>query len=129
MDLDDVGVVADIRARCTEVNDACGLGRDLAEGVNVCHYVMAHFLLALTCHIIVDVGDMRLHLVHLLLRDGQTERHLRLGQRYPQAAPRREFHVRGEIVEHLLRGIARRKRAFVHVVHVIRPFRCFLLVL
>ena len=129
-DLNDVGVVADIRARRTEVDDACGLGRDLAEGINVCHNVMAHLLLALTGHIIVDIGDVRLHLVHLFLGDGQAERHLSLCQRYPQAAPGREFHVRGEVIQHLLRGIARRKRAFVHVVHVFfRPFRCSLLII
>ena len=123
-DLDDVGIVADIRAGSAEVDNAGRLGSRLAEGVNVRHNVMAYLLLALTGHIVVDVGQVRGHLVHLLLRDRQTERPLRLSQRQPQPTPGGELHIRGEGVEHLLGSVARRKRAFVHVVHVIRPFRC-----
>ena len=33
---------------------------------------MAHLLLALTGHIIVDIGDVRLHLVHTCFGDGQS---------------------------------------------------------
>ena len=124
-DLDDVGVVADIRAGSAEVDNASRLGSRLAEGVNVRHNVMAYLLLALTSHIVVDVGQVRGHLVHLLLRDRQTERHLRLSQRQPQPTPGGELHIRGEGVEHLLGSVARGKRAFVHVVHVIRPFRFY----
>ena len=93
-DLDDVGIVAHVSACRAEVDDARRLRRGLAEGVNVRHDVVADFLLARFGGLIINISDMRLHLVHLLLRDGQAERHLRLGQRYPQAAPGRELHVR-----------------------------------
>lgn len=47
-DLDDVGIVADIRTGSAEVDNAGRLGSRLAEGVNVRHNVMAYLLLALT---------------------------------------------------------------------------------
>ena len=122
-DLDDIGVVAHIGARRAEVDDARRLRCGLAKGVNVRHNVVADFLFARPRGLVVDVGQVCFHLVHLLLCDGQAERHLGFRQRHPQAAPGRELHIRGEGVEHLLRGIARGKRAFIHVVHVSRPFR------
>ena len=73
-DLDDIGVIAHVGARCAEVDDARRLGRSLANGVNVRHNVVAHFLFARPGGLVVDVRNVCLPLVHLLLRYGQAER-------------------------------------------------------
>ena len=102
---DDVGVVPHIAAGGPQVDDGHGLGALGAKGVDVGHDVVAQLLLLLGRQFIVNVGEMGLHLVNLLLGDGQAQLHLRPGQRHPQLAPGGKLLVRGKQVLHLIAGI------------------------
>ena len=99
------------------MDDACGLRSDLAEGVNMCHNVMAHFLLALLCHFIINVVDVGFHLVDLLLCNRQTKLLLSLRERNPKTAPGGKLHIRREDIQHLRAGVTGTKRTFVYVAH------------
>ena len=41
----------------------------LSVCVDMAHNIVTHQLLALLCHIVIDIGDMLLHLVDLFLRN------------------------------------------------------------
>ena len=110
---DDVGVVAHIAGGSPQVDYALRLGALLSVCVNVGHYVVAHQLLALFSHVVVDVVDVGLKLVYLLLGNGQTQLHLAPCESDPQAAPCGKLLVRREDVLHLLARIACAERAFV----------------
>ena len=122
LELDDVGVVADVGAGRTQMDDAGGLRCGLAEGVNVCHDVVTDFLLTRSGDVVVDVVDVCFHLVDLLLRDRQTELLLRLSQRHPKTSPGGELHIRRKDIQHLRACISRTKRAFINIAHSYVPF-------
>ena len=65
------------------MEDAGGRRGRLAVGVDVGHDVMAHLPLPRGGHLVVDVGDVGLHLLHLPGGDGQAQLMLRSGQRHP----------------------------------------------
>ena len=44
-----------------------------AVGIHMAHNVMAHFLLARFCHVVVDIGRMAFQLIDLLLCDRKSE--------------------------------------------------------
>ncbi len=90
---DDVGVVADIAGGSAEVNDALCVRALHAVGVDMAHHIMAHQLFALGGDLVVDVVGVRLQLVDLRLRDGETEFHFRFGKGDPELAPGPEFFV------------------------------------
>ena len=94
------------------MDDACSLRSDLAEGVNMCHNVMAHFLLALLRHFIINVVDVGFHLVDLLLCNRQTKLLLSLRERNPKTAPGGELHIRREDIQHLRAGVTGTKADF-----------------
>ena len=80
---DQVGVVGDVAAGGPQMEDAGGRRGRLAVGVDVGHDIMAHLPLPCGGHLVVDVGDVGLQLLHLPGGDGQTQLMLRSGQRHP----------------------------------------------
>ena len=121
---DQIGVVGHVAARRAQMDDAGRAGRDLAERVHVRHHVMAHLFFTRTDAVVVNIRDMRLHFVDLLLRDGQAQRLLRPGQRYPQLAPGAAAGVGGKQLQHIRRCIAGSQRRFVLIGHGDAPYRC-----
>ena len=103
----DVRVVADVAARRAEVDDRLGLGALPAEGVDVCHHVVAHLALARFGCGVVDVVLVRFHLGDLLVRDVEPQRLLGARQRDPEPSPRAELEVFGEDMLHLGACVAR----------------------
>ena len=118
---DDVGVVADIAARSTQMDDAGRLRALQSVGVDVAHDIVAHQLLALLRHGVVDVIDVTLHLINHLLRDdglsvlGKAQFHLGFRQRNPKLSPSGKLLVLTENVLHLRGGISLREGACVTV--------------
>ena len=104
----EIGVVGDVAARRTKVDDAGGGRRGLAVGVDVRHHIVAHLALALLGHGVVNVGDVRFQLRDLPGGDGQSQLVLRAGERGPQTTPRLKAHIGGEQVQHIRRRVARR---------------------
>ena len=94
-----VGVVGDIAGGSTQVDDTGGRGSHLAVGIDMGHDIMAHQLLPLGGHGVVDVGDVGLQLPDLLLGDVQAQLVLGLGEGNPQLPPGLVAHILGEKVE------------------------------
>ena len=70
---DQIGVVADIAGRRTQMNDALCLRTLLTVGIYMRHHIMANLFLTGLCHIIVDVILMSLQFSDLLIRDRQSQ--------------------------------------------------------
>ncbi len=70
------------------------------------HDVMPCFAFEGLRHVIVDIVRVLPELIHLCLRDAQSELHFRLRQRNPQPAPCPEFLVGRKEILHLLTGIS-----------------------
>ena len=113
---DEVAVVVHVAACCAQVDDAARLRAVLAPGADVGHDVVAQLALIARSGGVVYDAELLPQLVHLLLRHGQAELHLVLGQRQPEPLPGRELVIRGEYLLHPLRSIARAERVFISVV-------------
>ena len=96
---------------------ACGLRAGVAERADVRHHVVAQPVLILGGTVKIDIVEMRAHFLKLLVRDGQPQLLLALGEREPETAERRKLPLRGEEMLHLLRGIARAEGIFINVFH------------
>ena len=107
LDLDEVGVVADVAGGGTEMDDGHGLGDLLAPGVDVSHDIVAQELLLLGSALVVDVVDVGLHLLDLLVGDIETKLLLGSSESDPELSPCRELLGRRPDVRHLLGGITR----------------------
>ena len=83
----DVGVVGNIAAGGTQVDDTGGGGRGLTVGIHVSHHVVADFLLPGSGTGKVDVRDMGFQLLDLLFGDRQPQRMLGFCQRNPELPP------------------------------------------
>ena len=64
-----IGIVGDIAARRSEMNNRPGLGTYVAIGVDVRHYVVSQLLLVARRDRKIDVINLRLELVELLPSD------------------------------------------------------------
>ena len=73
--------------------------------INMGHNIMANFLLAGFCHIIINIFCMGFQFIDLLLCDRKSQLLLGLCQCDPQLSPGAEFHVLRKNVLHLLAGI------------------------
>ena len=62
-------------------------------GIHMAHNVMAHFLLARFCHVVVDISRMAFQLIDLLLCDRKSEFLFCLCQRNPESSPGLELHI------------------------------------
>ena len=62
-------------------------------GIHMTHNVMAHFLLARFCHVVVDISRMAFQLIDLLLCDRKSEFLFCLCQRNPESSPGLELHI------------------------------------
>ena len=120
--LDKVGVVAHESRRCTEVDDALGLGALDAVSVNVAHHVVTAALFFFFGDFEVDVLFVGLQFVHLLLRNREAEFHFGFGEVNPQLAPSLELVLRAEDETHFLAGVTLDKRAFELIAHVLSFF-------
>ena len=85
--LDQVGVIGDVGARRTQVDDPPGGRRDISEGVHVRHDVVAKPLLVAGDGREVDVVEVSAHVVDRGLRHVGSQRALRFGEREPDPAP------------------------------------------
>ena len=99
------------------MDDARGLRADVAERADVRHHVVAQPVLILGGAVEIDIVEMRAHFLELLVRDGQAQLLLALGEREPETAERRKLPLRGEEMLHPLRGVARAEGIFVNVFH------------
>ena len=99
----EIGVVTHIATRRAEVDDGHRFGGHLSVGVHVGHYVVSQLVLVLAHDVEVDVVDVRAHLLQLLVRNGQTQFLLPLGQGNPASAPRGEFFLRAPMFGHFPR--------------------------
>ena len=95
------------------MDDALGGGGDVAERRDVRHDVVPLLPLVLLGALVIDVVDVRLEIVHLLLRDGKPELHLALGKGDPELSPQAETLFVAEVDDHLAARIAGRQGVFV----------------
>ena len=107
---DQIRVVAHVAGRRAQMDDRLRGRAAFAEGQHVRHHVVPHRLLMLRGPGVIDVVDVRAHLVDLRLRNGQPQLPLRLRQRDPQPPPDRKLHVRRKQRLHLPRGVPRGER-------------------
>ena len=112
---DNIGVIANIAAGSTQVDDTLCLGALQAVSVNMAHDIVAHQLFAGSGFLVIDVILVGFQLGNLGVGDSKTLLLLRLGQRDPQSAPGAEFVILRENILHLVRGIAGGKRADITI--------------
>ena len=89
------------------MDDALGRRAGVAERVHMRHDVVAELVLVLGSLVIVDVVDVRSHLLNLLRFNRQPQLHLTLGQRDPQLAPGSELRIIGKDFLHLAARVTR----------------------
>jgi hypothetical protein len=108
-----IGVVGDVTACGTEMNNRPSLGADIAIGVHVGHHVVPQLSLVSRRRLEIDVINVGLQLLKLLLADVQAHLLLGLGQYDPQPPPQAKFSLLAEQLGHLGRGVAADERVFV----------------
>ena len=113
---DDIGIVTDIAAGSTQMDDALCLGALQAVGIDMAHNIMADELFAGDGVLIVDIVLVGLQLGDLLIGDGKALSLFRLSQCDPQPAPSLELVVVRENILHLIRSIPGREGGNVTVV-------------
>ena len=84
-------------------------------GVYMAHYIVAHLLLPLPSHIVVDVLSVGFQLVDLCLGHIQPQLMLRFCQSDPQLPPGFELKIRGVDILHFLAGIASVKGRIISI--------------
>ena len=119
--LQHVGVVTDIAAGGTEMDDGLCLGAGHAVGVNVRHDIVAHLPLPPVGQLKINVVRMRLHLGNLLVGNIEPELLLAFGQNDPQTPPRGEFTLIGKNLLHFPAGIAPAEGVDIGIVHTDIP--------
>ena len=82
-----VRIVADVARRSAEMNYSLRLRAGVAEGLDVRHYVVTHLRLILCGKVVINVVNMRLHLVNLLVSYIETELLFALRKRNPELSP------------------------------------------
>ncbi len=113
---DDIRVVADVAARGAQMYYRLCIRTALAEGEHMRHNVVAHLVLVTRGRFIVDIVNMRLHLLYLRIAYIEPELLLTLGKGYPQPAPCRKLEIIGEKALHLFSGISPAEGIFVKFV-------------
>ena len=103
---DDIRVVAHITARRAEVDDRHRLRTAFTVGVHMRHDVMADNVLMRGSGLVVDIRNMRLHLVDLFVGDGEPEFLFAFRKGDPELAPGREFAVIRKNGLHFLSRVA-----------------------
>ena len=91
-----VGVVGNVTAGRSPVNNPFRVGADVAESVVVRHDVVPKLLFVFRRGVEIDVVNLRAEFVNLLLSNGQPQLHFRFRQSDPKAPPRAEFPLRGK---------------------------------
>ena len=117
-----IGVVRHITAGGAEMDDSGSPGGRQAVGIHVCHDVMAHFLLPFCRCFEIYVREMLFQFSDLLFRHRQAKFMFRPGQRHPEPAPGLDPLLCGKQFQHIGRGIARRQRGFIYVLHCVPPY-------
>ena len=112
---DEIGVVGDVAGCGAEVNDVARAGRDVPEGVDVGHHVVAEALFVGRGAVQVDVVEVgaelgqlfRLEAGRLAVVGEKTEFRLGLGEPEPEPPPGAELAERPPALAHGARCIAR----------------------
>ena len=107
---DEVGVVRDERACCTQVNELVRCWRHVAECVHVRHHVVTESALVGGRNFEVDGVEVGAHLRQRLIRNRDAQRLLGFSEREPDATPEAVSHARRPDLKHGLRGVALRQR-------------------
>ena len=115
-DGNEVGIVAHVARRGTQVNDGRRARTTLGKRVHVRHDVVSQQLLLAFRLVEVDVLHVGLHLGELLVADVQAELLLRTRQVEPEAAPVGELLAIAKSGQHLVACVARHQRRLVLVV-------------
>jgi hypothetical protein len=103
--LNQLGVVRNEAAGCTQVNDAFGLGALLPVGVNAGHHIVTELPLQAGHGLEVDIIPLGPQLGQLLAIDAQTKLGLAFRQCDPQPPPGTEFVRVGEDRTHFAAGV------------------------
>ena len=123
----DVGVVPDVAAGGSEVDDTLGLRALQTIGVDVAHDIVTHDLLPRLRVRIIHIVRMGLQLIDLLLGDIEPQLLLGLREGDPELSPGAEFLFLRKEVLHLLARIPLGKRAGILRVilrHVVLLYDC-----
>ena len=107
---DNIGVIANIAAGSTQVDDTLCLGALQAVSVNMAHDIVAHQLFAGSGFLVIDVILVGFQLGNLFIGNVQALLLLSLGQRNPQPAPGAELVIVRESILHLIGSITGGKR-------------------
>jgi len=100
-----VGVIGDVGAGRSKMNERlCGRCR-IAERVNVRHHVMTKSLLVGGNGLEVDLVEIGAHLLDRSVRDRDPQLTLGLGERQPKTAPKPVTRCRRPQLEHRLRCV------------------------
>ena len=112
---DQVGVVGDVAARRTEVDDLAGVRAAIAIRVDVGHHVVPQLALVLRGPVEIDLVDGGIQLGDLCLGDRQAEFVLGFGQCDPQLPPRGVDSLFRPQPAHRRRRVARNQRIVVNL--------------
>ena len=105
-----VGIIADIAARSTEVDYRLRLWTLHTVSIDMAHNVMPHLTLTCLGNVVVDIILVSLKLGYLLIRNIEPQLLLGARKRYPQPSPCAELEVIREDRLHLGACITCRKR-------------------
>ena len=108
-----IGVIRNIAARRTQMKNPRSGGRSLAIGIDMRHDIVTYLALTLRSKVKIDVGNVRLQLVHLLCANRQPQLVLRTRKLRPEPAPDLNARPLRKEREHIIRGIARGQRRFI----------------
>ena len=102
----EIGIVRNIAARSSEMDDARSRRRDLAVCIYVGHDIVSDFLLPEPYDLVIDVSYVRFKLCDLLFRDRKAQSHLLPGQCHPEASPGLIPGIRRKESEHVVRCVS-----------------------
>ena len=112
---DDVGVISNIAAGCTQMDDSFCIWTLAAIGVHMAHHIVTNQLLTLTGDFIVNLVLVGFQLCNLLVGDVDAQCFFCLGKGNPKLSPGFEFVVLRKYILHLLACVAGREGTFIRI--------------
>ena len=113
---DDIRIVSDIAAGCSQMDDALCLRAKKTVSINMTHDIVADNFLAGLRLFVIDILRVLLHLRNLLIGDIQSQLLLCLSECNPELSPGPEFLIRRKDILHLTARIPRGKRTYILIV-------------
>src|SRR5689334_7719316 len=109
-DEDEIGIICDVSARCAEMNERLGDGRNVTECSDVRHDVVTQLPLVPGNDAEVDIVEVGAHLLDCLVRYLYSEVSFAFGEGKPQAAPLPITSARRPELQHRARRVTLRER-------------------